>query len=222
MAMRNSASSGNKAPRSPLPTLLAVGLVALLGCAALQQATLGFRVVSTEDGRRLEIENAPRSIPFARLDLPSQPLFADFLRADGRVAIVAFIYTSCNAVCVALGSEFQQMQASIVARGLQDKVRLVSISFDPRDNPQRLASYALRQHADAGVWRFAGIATGAERQAVLDSFGIVVVPAPLGEFVHNAAFHIVGADGRLAKIDDFDNPGQALADALAIYNAGRQ
>jgi protein SCO1/2 len=135
------------------------------------------------------------------------------------VAIVAFVYTSCNAVCSVLGSQFQQLQQSIVARGLQGKVRLLSISFDPRDDTATLAAYALRQHADAGVWRFAGIPVAAERRAVLDTFGVVVVAAPPGEFVHNAAFHIVDPRGRLARVDDIERPEQALADAVALYDA---
>lgn len=216
------AGAGIAAPaRSPLPTLAAAGIVVLLGCAALYHVTLGFRVVSTEDGRRLDVAAAPRPVPFAALDWPSRPLLGDVLRGDGRVAIVSFIYTGCNAVCSVLGSEFQQMQRLIRARGMQRKVRLLSVSFDPRDTPSRLDAYAARQGADRAVWQFAGIASDAQRSAVLGAFGVVVIPAPAGEFVHNAAFHLVDKDGRLAKIDDFDNPGQALADAVAIYDGGR-
>jgi protein SCO1/2 len=227
MAMTSSAnsSSGGRggvacgAARAPWPTLAATAVVALAGCAALYQATLGLRVVSTEDGRRLAIAEAPRAVPAAALDWRARPRLDATLRADGRVAIVAFIYTSCNAVCSVLGSQFQQLQQAIVARGLQGKVRLLSISFDPRDDTATLAAYAQRQHADAAAWQFAGIPVAAERRAVLATFGVVVVPAPLGEFVHNAAFHIVDTRGRLARIDDIDRPEQALADAVALYDA---
>lgn len=220
--MKTSISSSSSETRAPLPTLATACLVVALGCAALYQATMGFQVVSTEDGRRLEIARAPRTIPFAATDWPSRPLLADVLGNDGRVSIVSFIYTSCNAVCSALGSEFQQMQDTIRARGLQDKVRLMSISFDPRDNPQQLAAYATRQHADRGVWQFAAIPRQSQRQAVLDTFGVVVVPAPMGEYVHNAAFHLVDRYGRLTRIDDYDNPDRALADAVALYDADRR
>lgn len=218
--MTTSTSSKNKAL---WPTLASVALVLLLGCAALHQATLGWRVVSTEDGRRLQIAERPRAVPFATLDRPwpAQTALAAMLRADGRVTIVAFIYTSCNAVCAVLGNEFQQMQQTIRAQGLQDRIALLSISFDPRDDTLRLAAHAARQHADAAIWRFAAIPVTSERQGVLDAFGVVVLPAPLGEFVHNAAFHIIDRQGRLARIDDYDQPQQALADALALQRTGR-
>lgn len=218
--MTTSTSSRNSAI---WPTLASVALVLVLGSAALHHATLGWRVVSTEDGRRLQIAAQPRAVPFATLDRPwpARTTLSDVLRADARVAIVAFIYTSCNTVCAVLGNEFQQLQETIRDQGLQDRVRLLSISFDARDDPQRLAAHAARQHADAAIWRFAAIPVASERQAVLDAFGIVVLPAPLGEFVHNAAFHIIDSQGRLARIDDYDQPQQALADALALQRAGR-
>ncbi|WP_229258843.1 SCO family protein [Duganella flavida] len=169
----------------------------------------------------MAIQQAPRIVPAATLDTPAAPLLAEVLRSDGRVTVVSFIYASCNSVCLALGSEFQRMQAQIARLGLQDQVRLMSISFDPRDTATQLAVYAKRQQANGKTWQISGIASAAGRKAVLDAFGVVVLPAPLGEFVHNTAFHIVDANGRLVKIDDFDQPDQALADAVAIYHAGR-
>ena len=220
--MTTSTSSSNREHPRPLLTLAAALTVALLGLAAIVQATMGLNVVSTEDGRRLDVERTPREIPFAAVNRSPPTTLAAMLRADGRVTIVAFIYTSCNSVCTVLGSEFQQMQQTIRSRHLQDKVRLMSISFDPRDTGERLASYALRQRAAPAIWNIVGINAEAQRNAVLQTFGIVVLPAPLGEFVHNAAFHIVDSDGRLVKIDDFDMPSKALADAVAMYEARRK
>lgn len=222
MATRNLISSSSEAGGRLWPTAAATALVVVLGCAALYHATLGLQAVSTEDGRRLEIAAAPRAVPAVALDLPTRPLLADHLRADGRVSIVSFIYARCNAVCLALGGEFQQLQAAIRARGLQDRVRLLSISFDARDSAAELADYGRRQHADAAIWEIAGVATADGRRALLNTFGVVVVPAPLGEFVHNAAFHLVDGGGRLVKVADFDQPERALDDALALALKGRQ
>ena len=60
---------------------------------------------------------------------------------------------------------------------------------------------------------FADPAAGAR---VLDMFGIVVVPAPLGQFEHNAAFHVVTPDGHLARIVDLDDPDGALRAAVGL------
>lgn len=205
----------------PVRTLALAALVCALGTAALYQATMGFRVVSTEDGRRLAIAEQPLPLPPARLRMPEPSRLDADLAADGRVAIVAFIYTSCNSVCSVLGSEFKQMQDAIAARGLQRQVRLLSISFDPRDTPELLHAYGKRQGARPDIWRFAAIDDARERRRLLDAFGIVVLPAPLGEFQHNAAYHLVGADGRLMHIEDFERPAQALEQAVALAAAQR-
>jgi protein SCO1/2 len=65
------------------------------------------------------------------------------------------------------------------------------------------------------------LAEPADRRRLLDSFGIMVVPAPLGEFEHNAALHIVTADGRLVRILALDQRVQALQLAQRLAEAGR-
>jgi protein SCO1/2 len=203
------------------PTLAALLLVCAAGVAALYQGTMGMEVVSTEDGRRLAISRQPLALPTATIRQPQAGTLAWMLRDDGRVAIITFIYSQCNAVCAVLGDEFQQLQDEIRKRGLQRDVRLISISFDPRDTAPALDSYAQRQQADPALWRMVGIDNDKERKALLDAFGIVVLPAPMGEFQHNAAFHLIDAQGRLARIDDYDNPGQALEHAAAMAHQGR-
>lgn len=205
-------------------TAAALLLLAVLGTAALYTGTSGFRVISTEAGRRLDIAEKPRALPQAQVvaasGQPQPATLAQALRDDPRVAIVTFIYTQCNAMCSILGSEVQQMQDALRQRGLQDKVRLISISFDPRDTPQLLASYAGKQKALPESWQFLAMPDAKQRQQVLDTFGIVVLPAPLGEFEHNAAFHLVDQQGRLARVIDFTDGKGALNTALAMAGAG--
>jgi protein SCO1/2 len=211
--MKISTNSNSSALR---PTLAALLLVCAAGMAALYHGTMGFEVVSTEDGRRLAISRQPLELPAAAIHQPEAGTLARMLRDDGRIAIVAFIYSRCNAVCSVLGSEYQQLQDEIRKRGLQRDVRLISISFDPRDSSPVLASYAQRLHADPALWRMVGVGRDDERKALLEAFGIVVLPAPMGEFQHNAAFHLIDRQGRLARITDYDNPAQALEHAIAM------
>lgn len=218
MAMRISVSSSNAALA---PTLAGLALVCVVGTAAIWHATLGFAVISTEEGRRLAIERQPLAAPLVAIHAPQASTLPGLLAAERRVAIVNFIYSSCNAVCSAQGAAFQRLQEQIVQRGLHRRVRLLSISFDPRDTPAVLAAYARRQHADPQLWRMVSVDDGGDRQRLLDAFGVVVLPAPMDEFQHNAALHLIDQSGRLVRILDYDAPERALDQAALLANGGR-
>lgn len=188
-------------------------LVLALGIGAIYRVTDGFRIVTSEESRRLSIAKRPRPIPdiAIRFENGVAASLVQALRADGRTTIVNFIYTRCNAVCSVMGTEFQQLQQALVANGLAHRVRLLSISFDPRDTPEQLARYARSMRAQPDVWQFASVPDVRERQAVLTAFGIMVIPAPLGEFEHNAAYHLVTPDALLSQIVDYGQPDALLA-----------
>ena len=134
----------------------------------------------------------------------------------GKVWLVDFVYTRCLTVCSSLGSIYQQLQADIEARGLQSKVGLLSISFDPaNDDSAALAAYATRMRMNPAVWQIATLSKWADRRRLLDAFGIMVVPASLGEFEHNAALHVVTSDGQLIQIIDYLAYRNAIDQALA-------
>jgi protein SCO1/2 len=173
-------------------------------------------VVATEDGRRLSVAEAPPAVPSVQAALASgeSGTLPALLARDGRVTLATFIYTRCNAVCSVLGTEMQQLQREIRARGLQGRVRLLSISFDAHDTPGVLAAYAQRMQADPAIWHFAAIPDTAERSKLLAQFGVLIIPAPLGEFQHNAAFHTLTPTGRLTAITDYDSPIAELVSTL--------
>lgn len=197
--------------------LLAVLVVGVLGVGALCFQTDGFTVLTTEAARRADITRHPKALPDAALRMSagvSAP-FLQALREDGRIAIVNFMYTRCFSICLAMGGEFQQLQDAIQQGGLSGRVRIISLSFDPADTPDDLARYAARMRAQPGIWQFAGIADAEERKALLDAFGIVVVPAPLGQYEHNAAYHVVTPEGQLARIVDIGDAAGLLDDVSA-------
>lgn len=215
--MPNCSSSRNRLLETDVRTVIAISALTVAGVVAFAQLTDGFRVVTSESARRLAAVENPALMPDAVLvdSLGSvQSLRAD-LASDGRVAVVDFIYTRCESICTALGSEFQQLQRQIQAQGLQHQIRLISISFDPaRDQPGALAEYAMRIRAEPDVWRFATVADAAQLGPLLRGFGVIVIPAGQGDFVHNAAIHIVTPSGKLVRIRDPGAIATVLRDAI--------
>ena len=52
----------------------------------------------------------------------------------------------------------------------------------------------------------------------LEAFGVIRVPAPNGQFIHNAAFNVIDRRGRLTRIVDIGRPRQALAAAQQLFD----
>jgi protein SCO1/2 len=190
----------------------------LLGLAVILLATDGSHAFTTEALRRGQVARAPQALPdFSLRDRTDQPaMLRQLLASDGRVQIVDFVYTRCQTVCSVLGSVYQQLQQQLLARGLQDKVGLLTISFDPvNDDAAALQDYAARLRMDPAAWQIVTLANVTDRRRLLDAFGIMIVPAPLGEFEHNAALHIIDPDGRLVRIVDYEAISQVIDIALA-------
>jgi protein SCO1 len=209
-----------------LRTALLSICLALAGYGSAAWLTHDFQVWTAEGARRLEVALAPVAAPVVAIDGPGitrQPLPQGL--ADGQsVTLLNFVYTRCETVCLALGSVYQQMQATLQTAGKTDasakQVRLLSISFDgEHDSPQRLQAYAARLGADAAVWRFARVPDAQESQRLLAAFQVVVVPDGRGDFEHNAALLVLDQRGRLVRI--FDVAEQQLALDYARYLAGR-
>ena len=96
-----------------------------------------------------------------------------FARTGGRLAVVAFIYTSC---VEAVGCPISHAVLHGLDRALADdpalakRVTLATLSFDPdRDTPERMAAQR-KLHEPRTEWRFATTRGGAELQGLLDDF----------------------------------------------------
>ena len=194
-----------------LRAAVAASFVAIAGMLALWGATDGFRAFTTEGARRLAVLDAPRPIGSAPLVdingrllvLPGEP---------GKFVLVEFIYTSCPTICAALGDAFAALRDEIALRGLSQRVRMVSISFDlARDNAEALRDYAAVHKADGRIWTVARPWDEAGLRSLLGAFGVVVIPDGAGGFVHNAAIHLVDEEGRLSAIYDLGEERAVLA-----------
>ena len=205
-------------------TALASAVLVVAAYAAASWLTHGFQVWTAEGSRRLEIALWPVPAPAVVVQGPEVPAqsLATLLSASGTPTIVDFVYTRCVTVCAALGGVFQQMQASLVEqRHASGKVpvRLVSLSFDPRDDAGDLSAHAARLRADPQVWRSARPTEATSTRTLLDRFGVTVIADGLGGYEHNAALLVVDAGGRLVRVFDYAEGEAALAFAESLPSA---
>ena len=198
-------------------TAIASLLLLILATWSAWAITEGFEVVTAEQARRLDISRKQPEVPDIRLiDQSGRAFrFGEWVREESKFLIVDFIYTNCQTLCRSLGTEFQQLQRGIVERGLQDRVHLLSVSFDPaHDSPAVLKQYAEHMQAGAGMWTFATVGDARDLDALLRTFGVTVIPDRLGGFQHNAALIQVAPSGRLVRVTDI-NTGDRMLDELA-------
>jgi cytochrome c peroxidase len=108
------------------------------------------------------------------LDSDGKRLTLHSLYGD-KLVLLSFIYASCDDVngCPLATSVFQKIKAKLKASpALADKLRLITLSFNPQhDTPQAMAHYG-QGFKDAGVeWRFLTTASEAEIQPILRDYG---------------------------------------------------
>ncbi len=202
-------------------TLIATLAVLLAGVLAFAQLTHGFSAITAETARRQAVARSPVRLP-ELLGIDQRGFRRNLVDTkDHRVMIVDFVYTRCTSICSVLGSSYQQLQSEIEKQHMVGRVRLVTVSFDPEhDTPAVIADYGDRLRAHPDVWTILRPLDADQLRLSLRTFGIVVTPSRNGQFVHNAAFHVVDATGRLARIIDIDQPQQAIAAARQLFGDG--
>lgn len=174
--------------------------------------TDGLRAFTAEAARREQVLRSPMPIPAVAFeDQDGRRFTLDEYR--GRRVAVEFVYTRCASICRSLGAAFRQMRDAVPADRLGADFALLSLSFDrARDDPAALKAWAFANGADGRHWRIARIADEAQLEALLGAFGVVVIPDGLGGYEHNAAIHLLDADGRLVRISDIEEPRRFLAE----------
>jgi protein SCO1/2 len=186
------------------------GISLVAAVAALWWATAGFSAVTYDGAKVARVAERPRPVPAT--PLTGVDTAAMQLPLRGRVTIIDFVSTSCVAVCLAQGASLQALQQLIRERGLVGRLTLLSVSFDPDDDDGRLAGFAAARGLAPDIWQVAR-ADGAARRTLLDSFDIRIVRDPLAGWRHNAALHVVDADGMLRAVHDVADVRGALRSA---------
>ncbi|WP_370565604.1 SCO family protein [Cupriavidus sp. UME77] len=197
---------------------LALLVVLVLAAVGLRYLTFGFTSWTLDDRRAARIGQGALVLPGIdtrnQLGKPAR-LFGAGQEQGFQLYLVDFIYTRCLSVCRALGSEFEQLQGRIRADGLEGRIGLVSLSFDPsRDNTANLAGYASGHHAHLPGWQVAAPVAAPAMQALLRDADVIAIPDGLGGFEHNGGVHVTDANGRVLAV-------YALADYQQAYDFAR-
>jgi protein SCO1 len=128
----------------------------------------------------------------------------------GKALAITFIYTKCPLpnYCILMSRNFSDLANQIDGdAGLKDKIRLLSISFDPKtDTPETLKQYGLGylgKDSKAGftVWQ---LAVGSEKEVkdVADFFGLFYKTdeQDAEQFNHSLRTAVIAPDGKVTKI----------------------
>ena len=169
---------------------------ALVGCAALWQATDGARAITAEGARRVAVADTPRLVPPIVVETMAG---ASVVPAEGP-ALVEFIYTTCPTICQVLGGDFAELRDHLAAEDLS--VPMFSISFDPKnDDLQAMRTYAGLHTATGDPWTIARPHLD-DLPALLRTFDVTVIPDNWGGYEHNIAVLLIDGDGRFAGAFD--------------------
>ena len=142
--------------------------------------------------------------PAVRLiDQDETPISLDDFR--GLATAVTFIYTRCPLpqFCPVMDRRFAETQALIVKdRQLHGRVRLLTISFDPKvDRAAVLRAHARTLGADPSLWRFA-TADEAVVNRFAATFGVNVIRETDGTITHNLRTAVIDSSGKVAGFLD--------------------
>lgn len=127
----------------------------------------------------------------------------------GKALAITFIYTRCPLpnYCIKMSTAFSDAAKQITASDLKDKVRLLSVSFDPEyDTPKTLRDYGLgylrgTEKPDFSVWQ---LATGSEKEIrdISEFFGLrfETDESDKTQINHSLRTIVVAPDGTARKI----------------------
>jgi protein SCO1/2 len=138
---------------------------------------------------------------------------------QGRVVLLAFVFTTCPGVCPLISKQMSALQESLKQEGLFGRrATLVSVTVDPEtDTAAVLARYAKTYGADPAGWRFLR-ETPEKTKPVLKAYDEWTKLLPKGELDHPARVYLIDQRGNIREIYSlaFFNEKQALIDIKAL------
>jgi cytochrome c peroxidase len=173
----------------PAPTVLAPGYFALEFHAPVPGSYQLPPLRAAADGAVLDDEGHSRQL-------------YDFM--GDRVVLLSFIYTTCSDVngCPLAAYVLKRVQDRAVAEPqLRDKLRIVSLSFDPQhDTPAVMAEYGARLRAPGFDWAFLTTASDAVLKPTLDAYDQFVYRDESGAVSHILRVMLIDKERRVRNI----------------------
>lgn len=189
--------------------LISMIIVLLFGFGLFFIGTDGFSAYTAETARTNKLIEQQPKFPDVILE-DSKAKEYSFSSFEGKYVMLTFIYTACSDVCPQLEKNLSQVYDAIPEKYVGEDIVFLSLSFDPtRDDPEVLDRYRQAFGSDGETWRMARINDEEELEALLNAFGVIVIPDENGHFAHNAAFYLVNPDGHLVDVMDYEKIDEA-------------
>ncbi|MGO4888449.1 SCO family protein [Anaerobacillus sp. MEB173] len=182
---------------------IAVIVVLLFGCILFYVGTDGFRAYTAETARVNQLMKDQPQFPDVTFEDSNGRTYS-FTEFENKYVFITFMYTSCKTVCLTLEKNMADVYELIPEQYIGEDIVFLSISFDPeKDDPATLNQYKELFNSDGETWRMARIQDQKELDALLNEFGVIVIPDEYGNFAHNSAFYLVDREGTLTNVMDY-------------------
>lgn len=168
--------------------------------------------VERPDFERLDV-NEPAA-PFTLMNQNGRRV--DLEEFKGKAVVMTFLYTSCTDVCPLLVQTLGSVERRL-SEGEKQRVRFIGITVDPaRDTPQKLKAFLKERGLGETRWQLLTGNMAKTTQVAMD-YGIVVRPAPAGDFVHNSVFIVIDPAGvERVEFHGAATPVGAIAEAVSL------
>lgn len=139
---------------------------------------------------------------------------------QGKVVVLAFLYTHCPDICPLTAEEFRQAQQKLTADE-RDQTVFIAVSVDPRqDTPEAVQAFA-RDHGLAKGFVFL-IGGAAQLQPVWSAYGIRIESDPTTtEVGHSDAIYLFDRKGRARVLVHSNIAAADLANNVKLLLAER-
>lgn len=185
--------------------VISISFVILFGVLLFFIGTDGFQAFTAESARTKELIDNQPSLPKVTLEdsLKNKYSFDEF---KDQYLFMTFIYTACSTVCPVLETNVAEVFEQIPDKYLGEDIVFLSISFDTeRDTPEVLHKYGGYFGMEGDKWRIARVPDDDDLNQLLGDLGVIAIPDGQGDFQHNVAFYLIGKDGHLLDVLNFED-----------------